>query len=487
VPTSMSCCLSMLAPPPSALHDMRSHDDEMMDMEHKHDDRYRAHDTLEQAAHAAEQKEQRDREQAAIAAAAAAVKQLRSHVHDTSLLDEMLAAHAELNTPLAHARQPVYDMYWLQSRVEYTPDQPRAHDGSTYQQLGAWAVRALMTWQMVFNVSDAAFEFIIKMINCLIRSLGHGTVGGMPNTKGKPTEDWFPSSLHTLQTRLNTVHIGTREHELITRFVLCPTKECGARYHMAQARQLMVCQATLWVRAAPRSRKWVQQPCHTRLFRTVDRPVRKHHRNVGAGAGQLLPQKQPHVHRYERDAAAHRTQPEHEQELEQKQEQEHEQKLERPEPRQKRTQPFVNSGTARRSARLMRGANSVSVADGVAIHLAPVLVPAAVQSHPVFDLPPRAPPPPPSATAAYSTDYVPECMYPYCGIIAPLKIMMMRKGFEQACGRHQWRSQPGGATGTGGTHRHAWGTTMCSYASAIHSEHVHASIRFPFRCCRRCV
>ena len=78
-----------------------------------------------------------------------------------------------------------------------------------------------MMWQTVFNVSDSALEFIIKMTNCLIRCLGHGTKGGMPDTKGRD-DDWFPSSLHMLQSRLNIVDVGKREDELITRCVLCP-------------------------------------------------------------------------------------------------------------------------------------------------------------------------------------------------------------------------------------------------------------------------
>jgi hypothetical protein len=428
--------------------------------------------------------------------------------HDTNAMLLLLAIHRKLNTPLAQARQPVWDAYWLMSRVNYIPSKPRPVGVTPHAVLGAWASRALMLWQMVFNVSDSALSFMIKLINCIIRCLGHGTAGAMPNTKGKSDTDWFPSSLHTLQARLNTVHIGTQKDGLITRFVLCPNKQCGARYHMAQARQLMVCQAEVWVRPAPKARSWVRQWCHTRLFRSVDGPV-------GSAPIQRAAKKAPHMHKYEKDALNHREpqneqnqqQQEEEQEQEQKEEleleleQKHEQKQEqqpeqeqepqphgdreqlqareekeehkqeqqremgRPRPRHKqakRKKPpadALSEAGRRVSARLLQQATSASSARrGTRAGAMPVCmaVPsvhaAAASASAPFG---PAPPPPPvsrpplsaAAAAAYATDYVPECMYPYCGIIAPLKIMLMRPGFEDACTRHRWRGRPGGAHG----------------------------------------
>ena len=376
--------------------------------------------------------------------------------HNTSCLTDLLALHRDFRSPLGHARQLVYDTYWLTSRVEYTPHTPRVTGLTSYALLGTWAVRAIAMWQLVFNVSDAATEFVIKLINCLIRCLGHGTHGGMPNSKGKTDDDWFPSSLHTLQARLNTVNIGKREDELITRFVLCPNPSCGARYHMGQAIELMVCQASLWVRRAPRARTWVQQPCQTRLFRTLNRPLHHEH---GAGHGQP-PQKQPHLHKYEKEARNHVPDQEqqqsvhvqrHERGQEHKQEQEHKMDPdpERPNTSKKRRGRPMSGDTSRRvSLRIREAAASASGSGG---HV----------SVSVFGERSSVPVPPPPLLApepAYPTYYVPECMYPYCGIIAPLKIMLMRKGFEEACKRHQWRGRPGGAHGNSKqahTHTHS--------------------------------
>ena len=50
--------------------------------------------------------------------------------------------------------------------------------------------------------------------------------------------------------------------------------------------------------------------------------------------------------------------------------------------------------------------------------------------------------------------------------MVPLKIMLMRKGFEEACQRHRWRGRPGGAHGTHNT-------------SSSHAQqtHTHATAR----------
>jgi hypothetical protein len=313
----------------------------------------------------------------------------------------------------------------------------------------------------------------------------------MPNSKGRTDTDWFPSSLHTLQARLNTVHIGTRKDQLITRFVLCPNKECGARYHMAQAVQLMVCQAQVWVRPAPNARTWTRQWCHTRLFRSVDCPVGQR-QHSGPEHGQPS-QKQPHVHQYEKDALNHRHvqeqehgqehkhEEEEEKEIEQQplpeQLEEEEQKQQLPQPhaqrdpehkqeqkremeqpaqrKNKRKQTPSESGR-RASKRLASNASARGVPRfTVAAPASAAAASAAASVHVPPARPDPHPAPPLSATAAaaaYSTDYVPESMYPYCGLIAPLKIMLMRKGFEEACTRHRWRGKPGGAHGRQGAY-----------------------------------